>query len=161
MDEYLPGIGAAMLRAAIAYVVMLTAIRLGPARLRGLTTPFDFVVSIIIGSLVANAVSVEGLLLPGLSGAIALVIMHWLVAMLSYRLPWFRDITLGESVLLVERGSIQWAAMRRSYITERDLLEAMHKQGLDDIRQVEEARLERGGDISVVPFETEKVRGVD
>ena len=58
-------------------------------------------------------------------------------------------IVKGRADLLVVDGKIDWQAMRRHGIGERDLYEAMREQGVAELEGVRAARLERDGNITV------------
>lgn len=78
--------------------------------------------------------------------------MHWLFAAIAFRNDNFATLIKGKERLLIRDGEIQWSAMRKSHIGERDLLGALRSQAkLTDVNKVQEARLERNGEISVIP----------
>ncbi len=148
------------IRAVIVYLSVLGMVRIGSARFRGQNAPLDFVAGIIIGS--AAAAAIEGLApaIATLAGILTLVALHWVLSALAFRYRWFSALAKGESDVLVEQGSIQWDAMRRNHISENDLKEELRSHGLEDFSEVKEARIERGGMISVVPFDKDRSPGV-
>jgi uncharacterized membrane protein YcaP (DUF421 family) len=80
-----------------------------------------------------------------------LVVLHWLFAALAFRSDRFGTFIKGDHRKLVEKGEIQWEAMRKSHISKNDLLDAVRSAGhLAGMEAVEEAYLERSGNISVI-----------
>jgi uncharacterized membrane protein YcaP (DUF421 family) len=64
------------------------------------------------------------------------------------------DLWVGVQQALGRDGEIQWDAMRKSHIGENDLMSALRLEArVTDLAEVKEARLERGGDISVIRSE--------
>ncbi|MCA1734002.1 MAG: DUF421 domain-containing protein, partial [Acidobacteria bacterium] len=58
---------------------------------------------------------------------------------------------------LIEDGEILWDNMRKSHLSEKDLLGALYTNGtVTDPADVKLARFERSGDISVIPREKKK-----
>lgn len=56
-------------------------------------------------------------------------------------------------VVLVRRGRIVHAAMRRELITVPELMGKLREQGVDKLAEVKIARIESGGDLSVIKYE--------
>lgn len=138
-------------RAVVAYPVGIAFVRLGEKRFIGKFTAFDVIMGIVIGSILARAITGGSPFFPSLAAGLVLVLLHYLFAMLSYNVEWFGEFVKGSGRTLVVDGEIQWQAMQKSHISERDLMGALRENGgVDDIAQVRLARLERSGNISVV-----------
>lgn len=138
-------------RAVLAYPVGIAFVRFGEKRFIGKITAFDVIMGIVIGSILARAITGGALFFASLGAGLVLVTLHYLFAVLSYHLDWFGGIVKGSGRTLVEDGVIQWGAMRKSHISERDLMGALRENGgIDKIDQVKLARMERSGNISVV-----------
>lgn len=83
----------------------------------------------------------------------AIVATHGLFTSLGARSHFFGDMTKGHSVQLIEDSRLLADNMKRSHISEHDLLEAARLHGLSDLSKVAEAFKERNGDMSVVKRE--------
>ena len=60
----------------------------------------------------------------------------------------------GRSRVLIEKGEIDWDEMRNSNISYKDLMSRVRLQAqFEDLEQVQVARLERSGDLSVIPVD--------
>lgn len=138
-------------RAVLAYPVGIAFVRLGEKRFIGKITAFDVIMGIVIGSILARAITGGAPFFASLGVGLVLVTLHYLFAVLSYNVEWFGEIVKGSGRTLVEDGTILWEAMRKSHISERDLMGAVRENGgVDKIEQVKLARMERSGNISVV-----------
>lgn len=140
------------LRAIIVYAFGLAAVRVGSRRLLGKGTAFDFILAVIIGSVLGRAVNSAAPFFPTLVASAALVAMHWIFAWLSYHTDWFGPLVKGNPVLLIENGVVREEALRKSSLTREDLAEALRLRGFeDDPSVIRLAYLERDGTISIVP----------
>jgi len=144
------------IRAFVVYVAALAMVRLGEKRFRGENTAFDLILGIILGSVVSRAVTGQAPFLPTLGAGFVLVGLHWLFSVLSFHSDRFGTLVKGSHRTLVKDGEILWDEMQESHITKNDLLDALRTQAnIADVGQVKEARLERGGGISVIPKDSE------
>lgn len=140
------------LRAVVVYIAGLAMIRVGEKRFLGKSSAFDVLLSIIVGSVLSRAINGSAAFFPTLVASIILVGMHWLFAAIAFRNDNFATLVKGKERVLIRNGEIQWSAMRKSHIGERDLLGALRSEAkLSDPSEVQEARLERNGEISVIP----------
>ena len=138
------------LRAVAIYVAILTIIRLAKKRFLGRASALDVVVGIIIGSIASRTITGNAPLLPSLAATAAIVAMHWLFSALAVRSHGFGTLIKGNSQVLVRDGRLDDEVLRAAHMTERDLEEALRQQGVKNLEQVGEARLERDGSVSVI-----------
>ncbi len=138
-------------RAVVVYVTALLMLRLGEKRFLGKNTAFDVILGIILGSVVSRAITGSTAFFPTLGAGLVLILLHWLFAVLAFHSDWFGTWIKGNARLLVKDGQIDWTAMRKSSISEKDLISALRSQAnISTLDEVQEARLERSGDISVL-----------
>ena len=139
------------LRAVIVYVLGVVLIRLGDKRFIGKFAAFDVIMAIMIGSVLSRAITNPEAFFAKLAAAGVLVAMHSGFAALAYYTNWFGSLVKGNSRKLVIDGEIQWEAMKRAYISEKDLKGALRESaGINDVSKVKEARLERSGNIVAI-----------
>jgi uncharacterized membrane protein YcaP (DUF421 family) len=151
-------VGQMIVRAALVFLVTLAFVRLGPSRMVGRRTAFDFVMTLIIGSVLARAINGQAPLGTTIVASGALFAMHWLLAFGSFHWHWLGKLVKGEEIVLVRNGQMDRRGMQAATISERDLLEDVRNQlKQEDLRGVESARLERGGDISFIKRSEPKV----
>lgn len=140
-----------VLRAVIVYGAALLMVRLGEKRFLGKSTAFDVILGIILGSVVSRAITGSSPFFPTLAAGFVLVGLHWLFAVIAFRSDRFATLIKGSPRTLVENGEVLWEAMRKSNIGSNDLMGALRTQArISEVGQVQVARLERSGDISVI-----------
>lgn len=138
-------------RVVIVYAVALFVVRIGEKRFLGENSAFDFILGIVLGSVISRSITGNAPFFPTLVAGFLLVALHWLFAAIAFRSHRFGTLVKGSHRVLVKDGEIQWDAMRKSHISENDLMEAVRSEGsVADLKKVKEARLERSGDISII-----------
>jgi len=138
-------------RAAVVYGGGLLLVHVGQRRFLGRHAAFDTIVAVMLGSVLSRAINGVTGLFETLAAGLTLVILHRLLAVAAFHSHAFGRMLKGSDHELFSDGRIRWDEMRRSRVTERDLYEALRSNGqVADLGQVQEAHLERSGDISVV-----------
>lgn len=143
------------LRALIIYIATLAMVRLGDGkRLLGKHAAFDVILGIIFGSVLSRAVNGDAPFWETLGAGIVLVSLHMLFARFAFHSHRFGRLIKGTSPVLIQDGQVQWDELRAHKISERDLHESLRIEAkIDDPARVQVARLERNGDISIIPKE--------
>lgn len=140
------------LRAAVIYVFALFAIKLAKRRFMGKNSAFDFVMTIILGSVISRAINGSAPFLPTLAASLVLIAMHRLVSWTCVRSKRFAHFVEGRPETLAENGRIDADRMRAHDITEQDLASAL-RQDMHAERRLapsESVVLEPNGKLSIV-----------
>ncbi|MGO4701177.1 DUF421 domain-containing protein [Dyella sp. 2RAB6] len=141
-----------VVRGAVTYVGLLVLMRLTGKRSLGELSPFDMLVLILAGGTLRTAiVGNDDSLLAAFIGIATILALNHLFAYLAARMPRFNRIIEGTSSVLVERGRVDAAALRRHNVPRAMLDRALRTHDLDDVRRAKEVRLEANGKISVIP----------
>lgn len=149
-------------RAIVVYLAAILMLRLGEKRFMGKNTAFDVILGIVLGSVISRAITGNAPFFPTLGAGFVLVGMHWIMAATAFHADRFGTIIKGSDRLLVDKGKILWEQMRKSHISEKDLISALRLTGKNDLSEVESARFERSGDITFVTKEKDpRVINVD
>jgi uncharacterized membrane protein YcaP (DUF421 family) len=144
------------IRAAIIFIFTIFYIKLGGKRMFGKQTTFDIVVTIILGSVLSRAISGTAPFFSTLLASVVIVVMHRILAYGAFLSSTFGNIVKGKTYILIKDGEILWDAMKKTQISEHDLLESLRQNAqLTDIKDVKCACLERSGYISIIPKEKE------
>ena len=139
------------LRTLIIFVFTLMLVRLGRTRAMGRGSAFDFVVSIMLGSIMSRGIEGSTSLLATLVAGSVLLGLHWLLAVIAFRTNWFGPLIKGGRVLLIKDGKMQTQEMHRVSVTRHDLMQAIREQTHDsDVARIRLAYLERDGNISIL-----------
>jgi uncharacterized membrane protein YcaP (DUF421 family) len=138
-------------RSILIFFFALMLIRIAGIRVFGKSTGFDIVLSIILGSILSRALTANSPFLPTLAAATALVFLHRVLSILSFKSKRIGQMIKGKETVLVENGRFLEKAMRSTAITRHDLEEALRiRKGTTDPGKVDKAFLERSGDISII-----------
>lgn len=139
------------LRALLVYLAGWAILRAGGNRFLGRETAFDIVLGFVLGSTLSRAINGSAPLLVTVLSSALLVLVHQILAWLTWRSHRFGVIMKGNAEPLIRDGEVLQEALRRHQISKGDLEEALRLNGrVTEPGQVQEARFERNGDISVI-----------
>jgi len=144
-------------RTVLFYGVLILVIRLMGKRQLGQMEPSEFVVTMLVANLAS--IPLEELQLPlrtGLVPIFTVLILEVLLSWLSLKSLFLRKFLCGKPVILVENGNILQKNLRKARITLDELTSKLREKDVLDIRVVQYAILETGGNLSVFPYPKEK-----
>lgn len=130
--------------------LLLIARILGRRTLSELTF-YDFVIGLIIGN-IGSAVITEAEfgILHGLISLVVATIWLLFIDMVSLKFVAARKLIEAEPLMVMHRGKILDANLKKRYYNINDLLEMLREQGIFDPNQVELALIEPDGQLSVL-----------
>ena len=135
-----------VLRPMIVYLCLIGFLRLFGKRELAQLNPFDLVVLLSLSNTVQNAIiGDDNSITGGIIGAFSLLAINWIVVRILFRLPKVNEALEGDETVLIRDGQIDRTALKRESMTELELLSVIHKQGLDDISDVDKCVLEPNG----------------
>lgn len=138
------------LRGTVTYLALFVMLRFLLKRESGTTGVTDLLVIVLIADAAQNAMAgqyttiTDGVLLVA-------VIIGWsfLLDLIAYYSPTAARVIRPQPLLLVRQGRVLHRNMRRELLTEDELRGLLREQGVDNLSQVREARMESDGQISV------------
>lgn len=135
----------------VVYFFIIFALRLfGKKELAQLTT-VDLVFILLISNAVQNAmVGANNTLSGGIVAAATLFIWNYLLKLVLYKSPKLDNAIQGKPILLIYKGFVNDENLRKTKITFEELYEAVREHGVEEIKEVDLAMLERDGNISVL-----------
>lgn len=135
----------------LAYASMLFLLRISGSRTLSKMNAFDLVVTVSLGSMLANVLLNKDVTLAQGSLAFALLIgLQFAVTWTSARASWFRRIVTGEPSLLLYEGTFLRDALLRSRVTDDEVRAAIRATGIQALHEVKAVVLETDGSFSVV-----------
>lgn len=138
-------------RAAVVFVALLLMLRLANKRQVAQLGLPDFIALLLVSNAVQNSMNGgDNSLTGGLLMALVLILLSTLFQWASYRSPRLERLVQGGPTLLIHRGQIVDANLRRELLTRRELHAMLRRQGVHAIDEVAEAVLESDGYLSVV-----------
>ena len=140
-----------LLRTFILYIVIMAAMRIMGKRQVGDMQPSDLVVSLLISEIAAMPIdNIDRPIVNGIIAVFLLVFLETALACISLKSGKLRRVVNGAPVIIINRGKVNRASLKRLRITTDELLETLRSQGVFDISTVEYAIIEPNGQLSVL-----------
>ncbi len=143
-----------VLRGLAIYVFILLLFRIMGKRSLSEATTFDLVLLLIISEVTQQALVGHDY---SLTGALILIVTltttDLVFSLLKENFPFFGKVTEGLPLIIVDEGKPLTKRMKKSKVSEDDILEAARMYfGLEKMKDIKYAILEKSGDITIVPF---------
>lgn len=138
-------------RAFVVFVAAIVLSRIADRRFMGRSAGYDFMLAIILGSVLSRGVNGQAPFFSTLGASALLIVLHRIVGALAFHSHPISKWLKGRASVLVENGRLNEREMRRYHITYDDLCEYLRINGaMTRVEDVARATLERNGSISVV-----------
>ncbi len=145
------GLLRVLIGGGFAYVTLVAFLRISGKRTLAKLNAFDLIVTVSLGSTLASIILNKSVALAEGALALALLIaLQFVITWLSVRFGAFENLIKAEPTLLLHRGKMLQAAMRRERVTSDDLLAAVRSAGVGDVSEIDAVTLETDGSLSVV-----------
>jgi uncharacterized membrane protein YcaP (DUF421 family) len=140
-------------RAVLVYVLLLALFRVAGKRTLAHTTTFDLVLVLIISEAISNAlVGNDYSITNAVLIVTTLILADIGLSLLKQRVPRLEALIDGLPLILLRNGQPKRAHMAQERVDLEDILAAAReRQGVGRLEDIEEAILERSGEISVIP----------
>ena len=139
------------IRAAMIFIIALALKRFSGRRTFGMLSPFDTVISILLGAILSRAVIGASPFVATIIASVVIVILHRLFAWISLYNDIFGSLIKGNAKIIYEDGKIIRKNMKKFFITDKDLIEGIRLQGnVESLDEIKSAYIERDGKISVI-----------
>jgi uncharacterized membrane protein YcaP (DUF421 family) len=140
-----------VIRAAVAFLIILFLTRIVGRRELSTLEPFDLILLVTIGDLVQQGVTQNDFSLTGMFMAVGTFAL--LTVLFSY-LPWrfqvLRPVLEGEPIILIEDGKAIDKNLRSQRLTHEEIAAAARVQNIPSLEQVRWGVLETNGQISFI-----------
>ena len=138
-------------RILVGYILLLVLTRITGRKMVSQITFFDFVVAIIIGSVVANmSVNFDKPIVSGVTVLLVLTLMTVLLQFSLIKSIFLRKIIDFQSIILIENGRINARELKKARMRLDNLMMLLRENGAFNISDVEYAILETDGQLSVL-----------
>ena len=139
-----------IIRPILVYLALVVLLRIFGKRELAQLNPFDLVVLLSLSNTVQNAIigndnSVTG----GVIGAITLLATNYLVVRFLFKHRRLDQLVEGKSTTLIDRGKVQQKNLAKELLSHSELLTVLHRQGFDDVSEVEQCILEPSGTFAI------------
>ncbi len=137
-------------RAVLVFVFGLLLIRLSGRRTFGRWSALDLIVSVTAGSTLSRTLTGEAPLLGTMAATAVFVALHWLLSQIVARNRTACHILEGQPIVLAENGRFNERARLRHSVSEADIAEALHRNGLERAADAYRITLAPNGMINVI-----------
>jgi uncharacterized membrane protein YcaP (DUF421 family) len=145
-------LGRIAVRAVIVYLYLLVVTRASGKRVLGQATPFDFLVALILGDLIDDALWAEVPMATFGAVVSSILVCDALTKFGAIHSPAFFHLVNGHSRPVVRDGRVERDELLREQLSEIDLAHLLRREDIDEEHwnDVHLALLERGQDLSVI-----------
>lgn len=138
-----------VMRGTIIYLVLFALLRVS-RRQSGQIGTSDVLLIVLIADAVQNAMASNyHSITEGVGLVLTIFFWSWLLDVLAVHVPALRPLINAAPCIVVWDGTIDRRALRRELMTEDDLRSQLRLQGVEDLRDVQHARVESDGQLSV------------
>ena len=147
---------ATILRAIFGYLFLVFIVRIVGRRPGKQLTPFEFVLIFYLGGLtLTGMVADEVSFTNAACQIITVACTHYLLAVIRQRSPRVARLLDGTPLTLLEGKQWRSNTMSRMRIQDDDVMAMARDQGVRTLDKIDAAVLERNGEISIIPAESE------
>ena len=139
------------IRTLILYIVIIAAVRLMGKRQVGEMQPGELVVTILVSAVAS--VPVQDIDIPLSHGVIPILTLmsaEVIISAFSQRHIRFRRLLSGNPVQVISNGMLLEKEIEKLRLSLDDIMAALRLKGIFDIRDVEMARIETKGQLSIM-----------
>ncbi len=144
-------------RAFTMFIIMLVLIRVSGMRTFAKRSPFDTIVTIMLGAVLARGVVGASGFVDTIVASGVMVVMHRVVAWLAVRNKKFERLIKGTYIKLYNNGALLSEALEKTGMSENDLHESLRLETKKlTLSEIDTAFLETNGRISFILKRDEK-----
>jgi uncharacterized membrane protein YcaP (DUF421 family) len=140
-----------VIRAVIAYVFIITLLRLTGRRELSSMGPTDLVLLVVMGDLIQNGVTQSDMSVTGVTIAVTtFALLSVASSYLVFKSRRAQKIIEGTPIILVEDGTLVEANLRTERMTREDVMEEARAQQIENFDEIKWAVLESNGSVSFI-----------
>ena len=139
-----------IIRATVAYWVLLFILRLLGRRAASQLSPFELIVMFLLGGMSIQAiVSDDRSLFTAVIGILTIALNHFLVSAIKQRYVKFRKLVDGTPIVVAQDGVVEESLLHGLRMVREDLMSAARQKGMKSLDEVRLAIVERDGSITL------------
>jgi uncharacterized membrane protein YcaP (DUF421 family) len=144
-------LGRIVLTAAMVYILIVITTKISGKRSTSQLNNFDWIVTVMIGSLGASTILLEDIpLIEGVSAIVVLYVMQFLVTKYASISPQFSSVILSEPRIVFYQGQYLPDAMRAERLTRQELECAMRSEGIHSLSEIEAIVFESDAKLTII-----------
>lgn len=144
-------LGRIVLTAAMVYVLIVLVTKVSGKRSTSQLNNFDWIVTVMIGSLGASTILLENIpFIEGASSIVVLYVLQYLVTKYASISPQFSSVILSEPRIVFFQGQYLPEAMRAERLTRQELECAMRAEGVKSLSDIEAIVFESDAKLNII-----------
>jgi uncharacterized membrane protein YcaP (DUF421 family) len=146
------GLFQVVLRGCIIFLATLLIVRIADKRFLAKKSPFDVVLGFVLASSLGRAINGSEPLFATIAVGFVLVLLHRVISILAFHHPTLRRWLKGTADPVIRDGRLIEENLECNHVSSDDLEEELRLNAqIASAAHVHEARIERNGEISVIP----------
>jgi uncharacterized membrane protein YcaP (DUF421 family) len=135
----------------MAYIVLIVMLRTSGKRTLSKMNAFDMIITIAMGSTLANVtLDKQVALVDGALALFLLVYLQYAITWLNVRSPTMKRLVRSSATVLVYEGRFDHKQMKRQRVTVEEIHEAAREHGCTNVSQLKAVILETTGQLNVI-----------
>jgi uncharacterized membrane protein YcaP (DUF421 family) len=136
----------------LAYISIIIFLRFSGKRTLTKMNAFDFIITVALGSSLANvALNKNIALLEGALVFFLFIFLQFFITWLSVRIKIVKRIITSQPVLLLYKGELFDHTRKKERITIDEIHVAARKKGLTQLKEIDAIILETTGELTIIP----------
>lgn len=149
-------LGRIVLTTVMVYVLIVTVTKVSGKRSTSQLNNFDWIVTVMIGSLGASTILLKDIpFVEGVSSILVLYLLQFVVTKYAAISPQFSNFILSEPRIVFYQGQFLPDAMRDERLTRQEIECAMRSEGINNFDDVEAIVFESDAKLTVIPKPTQ------
>lgn len=145
-------LGRIVLTSVLIYVLVVLVTKISGKRSTSQLNNFDWVVTVMIGSLGASTILLKEIpLIEGASSILVLYLLQFLVTKTAAISPAFSGFILSEPRIVFYQGQFLPDAMRTERLTRQEVECAMRAEGINSFEAIEAIVFESDAKLTIIP----------
>ncbi|GAF53809.1 DUF421 domain-containing protein [Psychrobacter sp. JCM 18900] len=145
-------LGRIVLTTVMVYVLIVTVTKVSGKRSTSQLNNFDWIVTVMIGSLGASTILLKDIpFVEGVSSILVLYLLQFVVTKYAAVSPQFSNFILSEPRIVFYQGQFLPDAMRDERLTRQEIECAMRSEGINSFDDVEAIVFESDAKLTVIP----------
>ncbi|WOI56971.1 DUF421 domain-containing protein [Palleronia sp. LCG004] len=141
--------------AALGFALLLFLLRVAGKRTVAKFNMYDMILTFTVGSVLASFIVLERVkFVDAALGLTSIIGIDYLISLAVIRSQTIRNMVKSSPTLLVFKGELQGANMRRERIVRDEILMLMRQHGIERLDDITAMVLEPSGDIAVFTGES-------
>lgn len=144
-------LGRIVLTAVMVYALIVITTKISGKRSTSQLNNFDWIVTVMIGSLGASTILLEDIpFIEGGSAIVVLYLLQFLVTKYASISPPFNSVLLSEPRIVFYQGQYLSDAMQAERLTQQELESAMRADGIHNLNEIEAIVFESDATLTII-----------